>query len=159
MGLTWAAGWAVVGVSIGVASILLPWLPWDAFFRVFDAPLPALAVPGFFGGVLFSVVLGIAGRGRRLDELSLPRFAAWGAVGGVLLGLVPAAMVTVGLASVAAGRSLWGLTAVIIAPLALLSAASAAVSLMVARKAEDRELSEGRDSGLVEGESQKLIGD
>jgi hypothetical protein len=146
-------------VSIGVASILLPWLPWDAFFRVFDAPLPALAVPGFFGGVLFSVVLGIAGRGRRLDELSLPRFAAWGAVGGVLLGLVPAAMVTVGLASVAAGRSLWGLTAVIIAPLALLSAASAAVSLMVARKAEDRELSEGRDSGLVEGESQKLIGD
>jgi hypothetical protein len=81
MGLTWAAGWALVGVLIGVTSRLLPSLPWDALFEVFDAPLPALAIPGFIGGALFSVVLGIAGRRRRFDELSLPRFAAWGAVG------------------------------------------------------------------------------
>lgn len=45
-------------------------------------------------------MLGIAERRRRFDELSLPRFAAWGAVGGVLLSLVPAAMVAVGLASI-----------------------------------------------------------
>ena len=52
MGLTWAAGWALVGVLIGVTSRLLPGLPWDALFEVFDAPLPALAIPGFIGGAL-----------------------------------------------------------------------------------------------------------
>ena len=62
MGLTWAAGWAVAGLLIGAASILLPGLPWDSFFEVFDAPLPALAIPGFFAGVFFSIVLGIAAR-------------------------------------------------------------------------------------------------
>ena len=41
-------------------------------------PLPVLAIPGFFGGAFFSTVLGIAGRRHRFDELSLPRFAAWG---------------------------------------------------------------------------------
>jgi hypothetical protein len=59
--------------------------------------LPALAVPGFVGGACFSVVLGIAGRRRRFEDLSLSRFAAWGALGGLLLSLVPAAMVAVGL--------------------------------------------------------------
>src|SRR5689334_13739209 len=93
MGLTWAIGWAIAGLLIGVSSKLLPGLPWDAFFAVFDAPLPALAVPGFVGGVLFSVVLALVGRHRRFNELSLPRFVAWGAVGGLLLSLVPAFLV------------------------------------------------------------------
>ena len=62
MGLVWAVGWALAGLLIGVASMLLPGLPWDSFFQVFDAPLPALAIPGFFAGAFFSVVLGIAGR-------------------------------------------------------------------------------------------------
>jgi hypothetical protein len=139
MGVTWALGWAVVGVLIGVTSKLVPGLPWDSFFRFFDAPLPALAVPGFLGGALFSTVLGIAGRRRRFDELSLPRFAAWGAVGGLLLSLVPAALVAVGLASL--GRpdaSLWQITAVISGPLIVLSALSASGSLLLARKAQDR---------------------
>lgn len=139
MGLAWAAGWALFGVLIGATSVLLPGLPWDAFFEVFDAPLPALAIPGFLGGALFSVVLGIAGRRRRFEELSLPRFAAWGAVGGLLVSLVPAAMVAVGLATLSRpDAGLWRLTATIGVPLALLSAASAAGSLMLARKAEAR---------------------
>lgn len=62
--LTWAAGWAVAGVLTGVASLLLPGLPWDSFFKVFDAPLPALALPGFIGGAIFSAVL-IVAEGRR----------------------------------------------------------------------------------------------
>src|SRR5262245_33226606 len=99
MGLTWAVGWALFGLLIGVTSKLLPGLPWHYFFDVFDAPLPALAVPGFVGGALYSVVLGIAGRNRRFNELSLPRVTAWGAIGGLLLSLVPAAMVSVGLAT------------------------------------------------------------
>lgn len=143
MGLTWAVGWALSGMFIGLASILLPGLPWHYFFAVFDAPLPALAVPGFFGGVLFSTVLGIAGRRRMFDELSLPRVAAWGALGGVLLSLLPAAMVAVGLASL--GRpdaGLWQLTAMISGPLVLLSAGSASGTLLVARMSENRELLE-----------------
>lgn len=137
MGITWAIGWAAVGIAIGVASILLPFLPWDGFFRIFDAPLPAAAVPGFFAGAFFSVVLGIAARKRRFDQLSLPVFTAWGAIGGVMLALFPAAMVAVNLADV--GRSdlsLGSLTAMIAGPFALLSAASAAVTLLIARRAE-----------------------
>lgn len=138
MGLTWAAAWALFGILIGVASLLLPGLPWEALFQIFDAPLPALAVPGFFGGVLFSVVLGIAGRRRRFSELSLPRFAAWGALGGLLLSLLPAALVAVGLATPGPGLDLWRLTAVVSGPLVLLSAVSASGSLLLARKAADR---------------------
>jgi hypothetical protein len=139
MGLTWAAGWALAGILIGVSSILLPFLPWDAFFKVFDAPLPALAIPGFVGGAIFSIVLGTAGRRRRFDELSLPAFTAWGAVGGLFLSLVPAAMVAVGLASLAnPDDNLWQITAVIGGPLVVLSAASAAGSLIIARRAQSR---------------------
>lgn len=141
MGLTWAVGWALVGLLIGVASRLLTGLPWDTFFRVFDAPLPALAIPGFIGGMLFSVVLGVAGRCRRFQELSLPRFAAWGALAGLLLSLVPAAMVAVGLATLAGPEvSLWQLTAAIGVPLTILCSASAAGTLALARKAENRDL-------------------
>lgn len=149
MGLIWAAGWALVGVLIGVTSKVLPGLPfWDSFFDVFDAPLPALAIPGFVGGVLFAVVLGTAGRRRRFEELSLPRFAAWGAVGGLLLSLVPAALVAVGLASLERpDLGLWQITAVISAPLILLSAVSASVSLLLARRAESRELLEAGEDG------------
>ncbi len=154
MGLTWAVGWALFGVLIGVTSILLPGLPWEILFEFLD-PLMALALPGFFGGVVFSTVLGIAGRRRRFDELSLPRFAAWGAVGGMLLGLFPAAIVAAGLAS--ANVDLWLFTAVIIGPLALLSAVSASGSLMLARMAEDRELLDASadvpEVGLTEGEA------
>ena len=158
MGLTWAVGWALVGLLIGVSSLLLPWLPWDSFFELFDAPLPALAVPGFFGGVLFSAVLGIAGRRRRFDELSLPRFAAWGAVGGLLLSLVPATMVAVGLATLRSSEGgLWQITAMISGPLILLSTVSASGSLLLARRAEHRELlgaGEGlAEVGLIEGDA------
>lgn len=163
MGLTWAAGWALAGVLIGVASLLLPFLPWDLFFDVFDAPLPAMAVPGFFGGVFFSAVLGIAGRRRRFRELSLPRFAAWGAVGGLLLTLFPFALVAVGLASLNPDARPWPIIGAIVIPFTLLSAVSASVTLMVARKAEDRESLESSEDvaevGLTGDEAQALPGD
>ena len=147
VGLGWAVAWAIVGLLIGVASSLLPGLPWNSVLDVFDAPLPALAIPGFVGGVFFSVVLGIVERRRTFAELSLPRFAAWGAVGGLLLSLLPAALVAVGLASVAhGGAGLWQLTAVVAGPLTLLSAVSASASLLLARKAERRGLPEGTDT-------------
>ena len=151
MGLTWALGWAVAGILIGVSSKLLPFLPWDWFFEIFDAPLPAMAVPGFFGGVFFSMVLGIAGRSRRFSELSVPRFAALGALGGLLLTLFPFVLVAVGLASTEGSAfSAWEALRVLGPTFILLGAVSAAVTLMVARKAEKRELldaAEKVDSG------------
>jgi len=154
MGLTWAAAWAVGGLLIGVTSLLLPGLPWDSFFAVFDAPLPALAIPGFFSGAFFSMVLGIAGRGRKFDELSLPRFAAWGALGGLLLTLFPFALFAVGLGSrEGSSHSAWQIMSVIGGPFIILSALSAAGSLVLARRVQNREsvhISEGSmDLGLV----------
>ena len=140
MGLTWAFGWAIAGLAIGVASILLPGLPWDAFFEVWDAPLPAFAVPGFFAGLFFSTVLGIAGRRHSFQQLSLPRFAAWGAVGGLLLTLFPFALVVVGLASREGSRVGTGqILAAIGVPFILLSAVSASITLLLARRAARRE--------------------
>ena len=151
MGLTWAAGWALVGVLIGGMWSL--GVPMEWFVEVFDAPLPALAVPGFFCGAVFSTVLGIAGRRRRFDELSLPRFTAWGAVGGLLLSLLPLAAVGAGAASAT--------IAVAVGTLTLLSAASAAGTLMVARMAENRDLlnasAEVEEVGLTEVEAQELL--
>ena len=136
MALTWAAGWAVTGVLIGVTSMLLPGLPWDVFFKFFDAPLPALAVPGFLGGALFSVVLVIMERRRSFAELSLVRFSAWGAVSGLLLSLVPAALAAAGLATLnnpdLGPRQI---TAIITGPLTVLGAVSAFGSLILARRA------------------------
>src|SRR4026209_1754413 len=89
MGITWAIGWAVAGILIGVLSLVTPFLPWDAFFRVFDAPLPAAAVPGLVAGAFFSLVLSIAGRNRKFRDLSLPVFSFWGAIGGVMVSVFP----------------------------------------------------------------------
>lgn len=154
MGLIWAAGWALVGVLIGLSWSL--GLPMEWFVEVFDAPLLALAVPGFFGGAVFSAVLGIAGRRRRFDELSLPRFGAWGAVGGLLLGLFPS------LVAVSTGAASGAAVAVIIGTLTLLSAVSASSSLALARMAEERELldasAEVAEVGLTGGEAQELLG-
>ena len=148
MGLTWAVAWALAGVLIGMSWSLGLTMEW--FVEVFDAPLLALAIPGFFGGAVFSTVLGIAGRRRRFDELSLPRFGAWGAVGGLLLGLP----LLVALSPEAG--------AAIIGTLTLLSAVSASGLLALARMAEDRELldasAEVAEVGLTGGEAQELLG-
>ncbi len=142
-GLTWAVGWGVGGVMIGVASLILPWLPWDAFFEVFDAPLPALAVPGFFAGLFFSLVIGVAGRRRRLEELSFGQVARWGAFGGVLLTAFPFVLVVIGLASrEGSSISTWRLITVITGPFVVMSAVSATATLLLARAAARRERAE-----------------
>ena len=156
MGLTWAAGWALVVVLMGVTTILLPGTGLEVIFEAADDELlMVMMLPAFAGGVVFSTVLGIAGRRRRFDELSLPQFAAWGAIGGLLLGLIPAAAVAVGEGSLATA-------ALIIGPVTLLSAVSASGSLMLARIAEDRALLEASedvaDVGLTGDEAQELLG-
>ena len=149
MGLTWAAGGALVGLLIEIFV--------DPMGSFVDMWIPALAYPGFLGGAVFATMLGIAGGRRRFDELSLPRFAAWGAVGGLLLGVF--AVVT----GVAIGilGPLW-LKALVIGSTTLLSTIAASGSLALARMGEKRELLGARadvaEVGLAGGEEEEMIG-
>jgi len=125
MGLIWAVGWTIVGMSIMI--IADTFMGFDA--SVVDIWPPVFAYPAFVGGVTFSVVLGIAGRRRRFDEMSLRGFARWGALSGLLISAFLVA---------AAGPS--PLSLVVGSVVTLLCAGSAGGSLALARMAEDREL-------------------
>ncbi|HEX7124034.1 MAG TPA: hypothetical protein VF178_16775 [Gemmatimonadaceae bacterium] len=125
VGLTWAVAWGLIGGAVMELIV-------DPHGRIADIWPMVLGIPGFFGGLLFSLVFSIAERRRRFEELSLPRFGAWGAVAGALLGGI--------------GVVAFGLGAGIMLPLALLGAASASGSLALARRADDeRLLSAGDD--------------
>ena len=79
MTLLWVIGW-----GLGFGGIMEAFVDPDG--KMQDVWLTVLAVPGFIGGVVFSVLLAIAERGRRYDEISLFGFAIWGAVTGLILG-------------------------------------------------------------------------
>jgi len=117
MGIIWAIGWAVIGGAVMEGIV-------DPHGRIVDMWPQLLGMAGFIGGVFFSTVLGIAGGRRQFEELSFVAFGAWGAVAGVLLGVLAIAM---------------GAGVMIIAPMALLCAGSASSSLALARKSEKRE--------------------
>ena len=82
-GLTWAAGWS------GVAFILslLGFFGTAGSVQFYFVLAALWGVVGFVGGSIFSMVLAIAERRRTFDEMSLPRIASWGALGGVLLAI------------------------------------------------------------------------
>lgn len=126
MGLIWGVGWAIVGGAIMEGIV-------DPHGKILDMWPQTLAIPGFLCGAVFSVILGIAARGRKFEELSLPRFGALGAGTGLLLGVLAAA-------TGPASLPLWLRAAVVITPLTILSAASATASLAVARLGERRGL-------------------
>ncbi len=138
--LTWAAGWA------GFAFILSLTGYFGALgtVQVYAAVAALWAVVGFVGGAIFSVVLGIAERRRSFDEMSLPRFAVWGAVGGLLLAIPW----LTGAGPPPALSEILG-TGVV---MGLLGAGSAAGSLALARRA-DPLLESGEPVGLLEEEA------
>lgn len=137
MGLTWAVVWAVVAVGVGL--LVDPDGSMDEMW-------PAIgAYPGFLGGVVFSVVLAIVARRRRLEELSISRVAAWGAVAGLLVGIFP---FTIG--DPTTEIPLWQLATLVIGSITLLSAGSAAGSLALARMAERRALP-GARADVIDG--------
>ena len=75
MGVTWAAAWFAAGL-----------VPRWVFGVYTDAPLPLVfGLFGLLAGVVFSGVLALTEGRRRFDQMSLPRFAGWGAMGGLLL--------------------------------------------------------------------------
>jgi peptidoglycan/LPS O-acetylase OafA/YrhL len=127
MGLTWAVVWGAAAVLIGL--LVDPDGSMDEMWVAIGA------YPGFLGGVVFSAVLAIAARRRRLDELSLSRVAAWGAGAGLLVGAIPFV-----LGDPNTEMPVWLLAGVVIGSITLLSAASAAGSLALARTGERRAL-------------------
>ena len=142
MGLTWAIAWFGAGlglllvVGVGAADV-----PFPLFF----------ALLGFLAGVTFSGVLGIVEGRRRFDQMSLPRFAAWGAVGGLLLSGILVLVTGLG------GEFL------VLGPVfALAGAGCATGTLGLARRAEQQELLDAgadvAEVGLTEGEAQELLG-
>ncbi len=145
MGLIWAMAWAPVGLLIGWivdrdGSMDEPWIAAGTF-------------PGFLGGVIFSIVLGITARRRRFDQLSLARFGAWGAVAGLLVGMLPFV-----LGSANPALPTW-LPFVIVGSISGMSAVSATGSLALARLAERRALPVSEDLAEVrhaESEAQRL---
>lgn len=123
MGLTWALAWFAAGM------VLLLIVGLDAA----DVPFPiGFGMFGFFAGATFSGILGIVEGRRRFEQLSLPRFAGWGAAGGALLA---------GIFVLVAGLAGDALDFLVLGPVfALAGAGSAAGSLALARMAEVREL-------------------
>jgi hypothetical protein len=129
--LTWAAGWAgffgVVGLVFGANSV------------------PRLALVGAFTGLVaggaFAVILSIAERRQRLEDLSLWRTALWGGLGGILVA--------------AAFSGSWGNFLSFAATMAVSASASSAGTVAVAKRAERKLIGEKGDSGLgLEGDDE-----
>ena len=141
MGFTWAAAWFAAG-----------FVPRWVFGINSDLPFPLLfGGLGFIAGATFSGLLVLTEGRRRFDQMSLPRFAAWGAMGGLLLS-----------ALFIRGASLgWGEVAAISTTFAVACAACASGSLALARRAVRRELPDTRgeaaEAELTDREERKLL--
>ena len=124
MGLTWGAAWFAVG-----------FVPRWVFGIETDVPIPLVfGLLGLVAGATFSGVLALTEGRRTFEQMSLPRFAGWGAVGGLLL----SGVFVIGAAL--RGASVWGEFLLFGPALAAASAACAAGSLAVARWADRRQL-------------------
>ena len=142
IGLLWGTAW------FGAGMVLLLIVGLDAA----DVPFPLFfGLLGFIAGLAFSGILGAVERRRSFDQMSIPRFAALGGVGGFLLSLV--------LTLIVGGGAL-----PLLGPIfAGAGAACAAGTLALARKADDRRsLESGIDVdavGLTPEEKRELLGD
>jgi len=141
MGLTWAAAWSGLGAMLGLAYGIVS---GGGLVVTFVSGAITFAVIGFIGGSAFSAVLRLAEGRRTFDELSLSRFAGWGAVGGLLL-FAPLFMVF--------GEGIWLGTVAMAGVVALIGAGSAAGALALARRADDRDVLEAHEGvRQIEGE-------
>lgn len=146
-GLTWAVGWAPVGALVGSVAALLGGASWAG---VVGAAL-VYATSGFVVGVAFSGLLGLVEGRRRFDQMSLGRFATWGALGGLLISPY----------TVFDGMAVSVTTVIGVGVVTLLSAASAAASLALARREDDQALLEAGEAaaevGLTDDEVRSLL--
>ena len=130
MGFTWAAAWFAAG--------LVP--RWLFGFNT-DVPFPLVfGVLGFIAGVTFSGLLVLFEGRRGFDQMTLSRFAGWGAMSGLLLSALFARAASLGSGDV-----------LVIAPtFAVACAVCASGSLALAKRAKMRELPDSR-GGTAEG--------
>lgn len=142
MGLTWGAAWGVVGNLVTLGFLL------KTGSRP-DAPLPIMfGAFGFVAGVVFSGVLRLVEGRRRFGQMSLPRFAAWGAIGGLSLAA------TLVLAVFLGGDPAFLQNLLVVGPVfAVAAAGSAAGSLALARRAQDRASLEATEDATAAGPS------
>jgi hypothetical protein len=128
VGFAWGLAWFLAGMAL-----LLVVGPDAA-----DVPFPVgFGALGFLAGVTFSGVLGLVDGGRRFEEMSMPRFAALGAVGGALFSGAFVALAGLGVAALGLLTPIFGIA----------GAGCAAGSLALARKAEDPPLLPGETDG------------
>lgn len=149
MGLTWALAWFGAGMALLVVGLV--------FGVTADVPFPILfGLFGFLAGTAFSGVLGIVEGRRRFDQMSLPRFAVWGAVGGILLTGIFVSVAALG-GDITPLRNL----GVLLPVFGLAGAGSAAGVLALARRAENRESldagGEVPEVGLAEDQTPELL--
>jgi hypothetical protein len=119
VGLTWAVAWFAAGmVLLLIVGLHAADVPFPLFFGLL----------GFLAGATFSVILATVGRRLRFHQMSIPRFALLGALGGLLLS---------GVLVLASGEGDFSVLGTVFA---VAGAISAAGTLALARRAEGREL-------------------
>jgi hypothetical protein len=148
-------GSAVLGAVVYVTVDATTWGLAEAAYSL----ARQFATAGFIAGGVFSVGVRIADGRRRFDQLAIPRFAAWGAVGGCMLGgLLILRGVNLG---VEAGEFVKVVSLVTMLN-TILGAASAAGTLAIARRSDDHALLAASEEvggvGLSEPERQSLLG-
>ena len=149
MGLTWAVAGSAAGAIISLGFVVRTGSRPDAPFPIM------LGALGFVAGLAFSGVLRLVEGRRRFDQMSLSRFAAWGA--GVGFALSATFFLAVSRGDPAFLRYF-----VVVGPVVAVAAAGcAAGSLALARRAQDRGLLEVMEDqpavGRPEGESRKPL--
>ena len=146
MGLTFAVAGGAIGTIISLGFLVRTGSRPDAPFPIM------LGALGFIAGVAFAGVLLVVERRRRLDQLTLPRFAAWGAAAGFALS-------GAFFLAVSRGDPAFLKYFLSVGPIATVAAAGvAAGSLALARRAQNRELlAASLDAGLHEGETGKVL--
>jgi hypothetical protein len=153
MGLTWAVVWFGAGMIMMLGFLLVTGSTGA------DVPYPlGFGALGFLAGVTFSGIVVIGEGRRRFDQMSMPRFAGWGAVGGLLFSVI----FVFAVAALAEGATFIQ-NLVFLGPLfAGIGAGSGSGLLALARRAEERELLEASEdvaeAGLNEGEARELLG-
>jgi len=128
IGVLWGAGWAIVGGGVMEGFV-------DPQGRILDMWPQTLGIVGFLGGVIFSLMVRIAGERRSFSEFSFVEFAGLGAAAGLVQGVL--AMAIMG-----APALFTGLTIVV-------SAGAALGSLAVARMARTRSPLESTEEILL----------
>lgn len=139
MGLTWAVAGGAAGTLVTLGFVVRTGSRPDAPFPLM------LGALGFVAGVLFAGILRLVEGRRRFEQMSLPRFAAWGAAVGL-------ALAATFFLAVSRGDPAFLQYFVLVGPLvAAVAAGCATGSLALARRARHRALPEPTEDGPVLG--------